>query len=180
MISLSLTQTAEYALRAMSSLALRTGEEPLRANQLAERTGVPLAYLWKIMRRLVDAGLVVSSKGHGGGFRLARPAEAITYMDILEVTGYDAKADVCVFGWGQCRSEKPCPMHSTWSRMNETFVAWARSANLAVLVPPGAAVAQTQDAKAKGSKRKGSKSKGSEGKGSERVKRPRGEAPAAI
>lgn len=133
MISISLTQTAEYALRAMSSLALSAGQTPMRANELSAGTGVPLPYLWKIMRRMVDAGLVVSAKGHGGGFRLARPAEAISYMDILEVMGYDTRTGSCVFGWGQCRNDKPCPMHSTWSRLNESFVAWARSTTLASL-----------------------------------------------
>jgi Rrf2 family iron-sulfur cluster assembly transcriptional regulator len=131
MISLSLTQTAEYALRAMSGLALEPQGAPVRANDLARRTGVPLPYLWKVMRRLVEAGLVHSAKGHGGGFRLARPASAITYMDILGVTGYDAKAGTCVFGWGQCRGDRPCPMHSAWTRLNESFVAWARSSTLA-------------------------------------------------
>lgn len=131
MISLSFTQTAEYALRAMSSLALEPGVQAVRATQLSARTAVPLPYLWKIMRRMVDAGLVESSRGHGGGFRLARSAEAISYLDILEVVGYDSKAGSCVFGWGQCRSDEPCPMHHTWSRLNDTFVAWARTSTLA-------------------------------------------------
>src|SRR4051812_25267763 len=135
MISLSLTQTAEYALRAMSILALRVDQTPMRANELAAGTGVPLPYLWKIMRRMVDTGLVVSAKGHGGGFRLARPAEAISYMDILEVMGYDTRTGSCVFGWGLCRSDKPCPMHTTWSRLNESFTTWARTTTLATLGP---------------------------------------------
>ncbi len=80
MISISLTRTAEYALRAMSSLAFRGEQAPMRASELADSTAVPPAYLWKIMRRMVGAGLVVSAKGHGGGFRLARPPEAISYM----------------------------------------------------------------------------------------------------
>ncbi|MBW8888529.1 MAG: Rrf2 family transcriptional regulator [Fibrobacteres bacterium] len=141
MISINLTQTAEYALRAMSSLALRSDQGPMRANELAESTAVPLAYLWKIMRRMVDAGLVVSAKGHGGGFRLARPAEAISYMDILGVVGYDAKAGSCVFGWGQCRSEKPCPMHPTWNKLNESFVDWARTTTLASFGPAASGAA---------------------------------------
>lgn len=141
MISLSLTQTAEYALRAMSILALRADQTPMRANELAAGTAVPLPYLWKIMRRMVAAGLVLSAKGHGGGFRLARPAESISYMDILGVMGYDAKTGSCVFGWGACRNDRPCPMHSSWSKLNETFVAWARTTTLASIGPPGPALA---------------------------------------
>jgi len=141
MISINLTQTAEYALRAMSSLALGAEQGPMRANELAASTAVPLAYLWKIMRRMVAAGLVVSAKGHGGGFRLARPAEAISYMDILGVVGYDAKAGDCVFGWGQCRSDKPCPMHNTWSKLNESFVGWAHTTTLASFGSPVAGAA---------------------------------------
>jgi Rrf2 family protein len=133
MISLSLTQTAEYALRAMSCLALGTGDARMRANDLAVKSGVPLPYLWKIMRRLVSAGLADSSKGHGGGFRLARAPAEIAYLDILQVMGYETGLDSCVFGWGRCRSDRPCPMHHSWGELNEGFVAWARATTLARL-----------------------------------------------
>ena len=133
MLTLALTRTAEYALRAMTALALKENKSPVSAGDLAAETGIPVHYLNKIMRRLVGAEFVISSRGHGGGFKLGKPASRISYMDVLQVAGYDAEAKRCVFGWGECRSDRPCPMHESWSGLNENFIAWARKTNLATL-----------------------------------------------
>jgi Rrf2 family transcriptional regulator, iron-sulfur cluster assembly transcription factor len=133
MLSLSLTSTAEYALRAMTTLAIEPGGSAINARDLAGKTRVPVHYLNKIMKRLVEAGLATSARGHGGGFRLGRPASRISYLDILKVMGYEFESRQCVFGWDACRSDRPCPMHESWSRANEDFVAWARRTTLASL-----------------------------------------------
>src|SRR5690606_3193252 len=58
MLSLSLSNTAEYALRAMTMLALEAGGGAINARDLSGKTRVPVHYLNKIMNRLVEAGLV--------------------------------------------------------------------------------------------------------------------------
>ncbi|MEO6096080.1 MAG: Rrf2 family transcriptional regulator [Fibrobacteria bacterium] len=131
MISLKLTSTSEYALRAMSLISFLPKSQSLRAVAIAEKTRVPLHYLQKILRKLVKAGLVVSIKGHGGGFRLSRPPGRITYGTILEAMGYEKGLSDCVFGWGRCRESRPCPMHGSWSQLNRQFVAWAEDTTLA-------------------------------------------------
>lgn len=133
MLSLSLSNTAEYALRAMTMLALEARESAINARDLSGKTRVPVHYLNKIMNRLVDAGLVASAKGHGGGFRLAKLPSRISYLDILKVMGYNFEARQCVFGWDACRNDRPCPMHDSWSKANDSFVAWARRTTLASL-----------------------------------------------
>jgi Rrf2 family iron-sulfur cluster assembly transcriptional regulator len=133
MLSLSLKKTSEYALRAMTVLALGAGDSASNARTLSEKTGVPIPYLSKIMARLVEAGLVSSAKGHGGGFQLGRSARLISYLDILNVMGYNFESRRCVFGWAACRNDRPCPMHHSWSQANDNFVAWARETTLASL-----------------------------------------------
>jgi len=66
-----LSQTAEYALRAMAWLATVSGDEPVRAVDLSSATGIPTHYLSKVLRRLVLANLLESQKGQGGGFSLS-------------------------------------------------------------------------------------------------------------
>jgi Rrf2 family protein len=137
MLSLSLSSTAEYALRAMTMLALEAKGGAVNARDLSAKTRVPVHYLNKIMKRLVTEGLAASAKGHGGGFRLGKPASRISYLDILRVMGYDFESRQCVFGWEACRSDRPCPMHDSCSRANEGFIAWARQTTLASLRPSG-------------------------------------------
>lgn len=128
-----LTQTAEYALRAMTWLANRDDEEEggVRAADLAEQVSVPLPYLQKILRRLVVAGLLESRKGHGGGFRLAYEPEDIRFDEILKATDFDVEENRCAFGWAACDPDHPCPVHPAWARLNEGVGRWASETTLA-------------------------------------------------
>lgn len=77
-----ISQTVEYALRAIVVLA-RAAPEPQTNKQLADLTQVPAAYLPKVMQSLRKAGLVRAQRGLGGGLRLARPADSITLLEVV-------------------------------------------------------------------------------------------------
>lgn len=126
-----LPQTAEYALRAMALLAALPPDGAMRASDLSSAAGIPTAYLSKIMRRLVVEGLVLSQKGHRGGFRLGRPAKEICFSDVLRAVAFEVHADDCAFGWGNCNPQKPCPLHPAWTRMKGAFVDWSARTTLA-------------------------------------------------
>jgi Rrf2 family protein len=120
-----LSQTGEYALRATAWLVLLSPESPVRARDLAERSGVPEHYLAKILRRLVLAGVLESRKGKTGGFTLARPADSISFRDVLAAVDEFPTANRCAFGWGACSPSEPCPLHEPWTAMTEWFRNWA-------------------------------------------------------
>ena len=128
-----LSQTAVYALRAMSWLTLLSSEEPVRACDLAERCGVPGHYLSKILHRLVLAGILESSKGKGGGFALVLPADAISFRDVLTAVDAFPTEKRCAFGWGACNAARPCPLHDKWTAMSEEFRDWADTTTFAGL-----------------------------------------------
>ena len=125
-----LSQTSEYALRAMSWLASAPPDVPVRAKDLSQGSGIPPHYLSKILRRLVLAGLLVSQKGQGGGFVLARPPGEIRFIDILAAVDAYPSEGRCAFGWGACDETNPCPLHETWSQLNDTIHAWAATTTL--------------------------------------------------
>ena len=126
-----LGQTAKYALRAMSTLASLAPGESIRAHELSEITGVPVHYLSKIMRWLVVKKLVTSRKGRGGGFSLAVPARKITFAAILEAGNFIVESNDCAYGWGSCDLNNPCPLHETYSRLQEAVVDWMETTTLA-------------------------------------------------
>ncbi len=123
-------QTAQYALRALMHLAGLPEDTPARARDLSRATGTPRAYLSKILRRLVRRGLLRASKGHGGGFTLARRAAGIRLIDVFGAAGGRLERDVCIFGTGRCDAADPCPLHHSWSELNQAFDAWARRTTL--------------------------------------------------
>ena len=124
-----LNQTAQYALRAMAVLA---GErDAIASAALSEKSQVPSHYLSKIMRRMVLAGLVSSSRGHGGGFRLSREAQDVRFLDVLEAVDSAPTQGVCAFGLGNCDEIDPCRLHPAWSEFQDHFFDWATRTTLA-------------------------------------------------
>lgn len=81
-----LTQTAEYALRAMSALAARQGQT-IPATELASQADVPPPYLAKIMQQLAATELVKGRRGIGGGYTLSADPERVSALDVILAVG---------------------------------------------------------------------------------------------
>lgn len=126
-----LSQTAQYALRIMTSIALAQGARPIRAREIAEQIRCPAPYVSKVLRKLVTAGLLKAVKGHGGGFLLARPAEKIFFCQVLEAIDVPAEAKQCIFGWRKCDPNNPCILHHRWNTVSSSFLEWTRTTSLA-------------------------------------------------
>ncbi|MBZ0188969.1 MAG: Rrf2 family transcriptional regulator [Candidatus Obscuribacterales bacterium] len=92
-----ISQTAEYALRAIVFLAMNTGSA-FTTQQIAETTKVPSAYLSKVLKSLVRAGLLQSRRGLGGGFVLAKPAEEMNILQVLNAVDPIQRIRTCPLG----------------------------------------------------------------------------------
>lgn len=114
----------------MALLTLEDGKNPLRSKDISEAANVPLFYSSKILRSLVNAGLVHAEKGHGGGFILARKPNKIKFIEIFEAIEGKINQKNCVFGLTKCSSTNPCPLHHNWSQIYEPLQKWARETNL--------------------------------------------------
>jgi Rrf2 family protein len=91
------SQTVEYALRAMMFLASLPGAA-VSNDRIATGAGVPAGYLSKVMRDLVRAGLVVSSRGPGGGFVLRKDPAATTLLDVVNAVDPIRRIERCPVG----------------------------------------------------------------------------------
>jgi Rrf2 family protein len=126
-----LSQTAQYALRAVARLSALPAGAAARSRDLSDETGVPGHYLAKILRMLVQAGLLVSEKGHHGGFRLKHPASAIKVADVLFAVDEGLELKDCAFGYSRCDPKSPCPLHPIVSQLNDSVREWADRTTLA-------------------------------------------------
>jgi Rrf2 family protein len=81
-----ISQTAEYALRAVVHLAAREDTRPASAQEISRATKVPVGYLQKILRMLARADILTAQRGSGGGFALAKVSSAICVLDVLNAT----------------------------------------------------------------------------------------------
>jgi Rrf2 family protein len=80
---ISVTSKSRYAVVALAELA-RAGEGPVPIAQIAERRGMPVQFLEQLFSTLRRDGLLQSQRGVGGGYRLARPAEQITVLEVVQ------------------------------------------------------------------------------------------------
>lgn len=121
---LNLTRTGEYALAALSRLALKDGGRvPVPVESLAGAQRIPKAFLSKIIQHCVRAGLVRAKKGAAGGVSLTRDARDITLLDIFEACEGSYERDACVF-YAERRCTGPdcevyCPLRQEEHRLRE-------------------------------------------------------------
>jgi Rrf2 family protein len=82
--AMRLTHASSYALHALAFLAAQEKNAPVASHQIARARGIPERFLLKVLKPLVAARVLVSTKGPHGGYRLARPANAVSMLDVVE------------------------------------------------------------------------------------------------
>lgn len=127
------SQTGEYALRAATYLAQHGDEGHVMAKEIAKATRIPEKYLQKILRDLVHIGLLTSTRGYGGGFKLAKPASRIRLAHVVSPFEQLSEHTRCPFGNRQCGKANPCPIHDRWENVARTFNEFLQQTNLANL-----------------------------------------------
>ncbi len=132
-----LSSMADYAVVTMSAAARHCGASRVNAGQLAVETGLPAPTVQKLVSRLVAAGLLKSTRGVGGGLRLARPAAAISLADIIEaVEGPIAMTSCGDGGRHDCTLEAACQMRPQWPQVNQAVRGALAQVSLTQLTQP--------------------------------------------
>lgn len=108
-----ISRTAEYALRAITHMAgrdMQDGVTSQTVGEIASGTRVPLGYLSKVLQQLTKAGLIVSQRGSGGGFRLARTPQQISIYEIVNAVDPIQRIHKCPLGLKS--HTELCPLHA--------------------------------------------------------------------
>lgn len=137
---LRVTKLTDYASVVLTVLAA-DADTVQSAAGLAERTGLEAPTVAKLLKPLAQAGLVQAFRGANGGYRLARPADDITLVEIVEaIEGPLAMTDCSVHD-GQCGLERSCGARANWRRINDMVADALRKVSLAdMLAPPAPAL----------------------------------------
>lgn len=113
-----LTTKGRYAVTAMLDLSLNYDAGAITLADISERQGISLSYLEQLFARLRKQGLVSSSRGPGGGYRLSRAAEAITVMDVISAVDENVDNTQCR-GQGNCHGDEKCLSHELWQSLSD-------------------------------------------------------------
>ena len=134
---LELTHRGDYAIRAMIALGHANGlAGRLSVRLIAAQMTIPVAFLPRVMRDLVAAGLVEATAGRTGGYRLARPAEAIALLEIIESIEGDSRRTTCVLRGGPSGRDGHCDVHDVFFAAQQAMLDRLRGATLADLLAP--------------------------------------------
>jgi Rrf2 family iron-sulfur cluster assembly transcriptional regulator len=120
---MELTRKGEYAIRGILYLARQPRGKVSLVGEIAESCDVPKTFLAKILQNFVKVGLVSSSRGMGGGFVLARPADTISLREVVEVVEGPIMPNRCLIGAGTCDRDATCRVHPVWERVRQEIVA---------------------------------------------------------
>lgn len=103
------------------------------AHEISTAQRLPKPFLWKVLRKLHRGNLIRAFRGIGGGYELACPARRIYLSDIFAAAGDGPSWQNCLFGFSECPKHKPCPLHSTCTRIRKDFQRIARQCTIADL-----------------------------------------------
>ena len=119
---MKLSTRARYGLRALIDLGVYSENEAVSIQSIADRQNISDSYLEQLMARLKKAGLVTSSRGVQGGYRLSRPAGEISVGEVLRVLEGGLDAVVCPGTTDQtdgCQESDFCVTKLVWKRIND-------------------------------------------------------------
>ena len=126
---MQITRQADYATRAVLYLARAPRNKLVSTSDIAKGQSIPASFLAKIIAQLSVAGLVHTSRGARGGVRLARNADNITLLEVIEAIDGPIMLNICVNHREECIFEKACPLQSVWCDAQSELVSRLRNTN---------------------------------------------------
>ncbi|KJS17562.1 MAG: transcriptional regulator [Peptococcaceae bacterium BRH_c4b] len=116
-----LNQATDYAMRAILYLSGLPYGQVIEAKLISEEERIPIRFLLKILRLLIQANIVQSHRGVNGGYSLAKPASAITMLDVVEAVEGPIAINRCLHSPEECNKffSKHCPVHEALFEMQE-------------------------------------------------------------
>ena len=137
-----LSRLTDYGIVLMAHLA-GAGDGPHAARDLAAETQLPLPAVSKLLKSLAREGLLTSSRGAKGGYRLARPADQITVPEMIAALEGPIALTDCNLHEGACSQEPRCHVRTPWQRINRAVhdaLSRVRLTDLTSADQPGAIV----------------------------------------
>jgi len=118
---LKLSTKSRYALRAMMELAIREGTGTVQLREVAKAQRISPKYLEQLTIPLHHAGLVLTERGPNGGYQLARPANAITALEVVEAVEGPLHLLECLYRARACDRAGACAARELWCEVEEAI-----------------------------------------------------------
>jgi Rrf2 family iron-sulfur cluster assembly transcriptional regulator len=128
-----LTTRGRYAVTALLDLAFQPADQTITLAEIAARQSISVAYLEQLFSKLKRQGLVSSVRGANGGYRLARAAQDIAVLEVIEAVNESVDATRCDHK-GNCQDGAMCLTHDLWQELSEHIEQYLAGITLASLI----------------------------------------------
>ncbi|MBE7469784.1 MAG: hypothetical protein DPW09_23500 [Anaerolineae bacterium] len=133
---LQISRQTEYGVLALLDLASFPPGSRLQTSDVAQRQAIPESYLIKIVNRLAQVELLQTYRGTEGGIALARPAEKISMLEIVQALEGKVNLNICSHEPAHCKFSAQCQAHSIWFGLQNVFDQYLESIKLSDLIRP--------------------------------------------
>lgn len=135
---LRISRIADYGVVLATRLATLLSEDMRSVSELARETGVPQPTVSKILKQLAREGLLESTRGARGGYRLARRPEDVTVAEVIAALEGPIGMTECGHGdgHGECELSSRCGVRGNWQRINEAIAEALSAITLADMAQP--------------------------------------------
>lgn len=130
---MKLTTRGRYAVTAMLDLAIHQQQGSVAVSDVSRRQAISLSYLEQLFSRLRKAGLVVSTRGPGGGYSLSRDPGQISIAQIIDAIDENIDATLCS-GQKNCVDDDACLTHFLWAELSTSIRLFLTAKTLGDLV----------------------------------------------
>jgi Rrf2 family protein len=111
---MQITRQADYAVRAVLYLAQRQPGDRVSTAEVGRAQKIPVSFLAKIVAQLAAAGVLHTTRGAHGGLWLARPAETLSVLEVVEAIDGPMALNACVLDPVACELTGDCPVRAVW------------------------------------------------------------------
>jgi Rrf2 family protein len=130
---MQIPRRVDYGLRAVIYLSGQDPEKCCSITEIAKQQGVPRKFLEKIIQDLIRKGLIKSRRGSCGGYRLARPPDAISFYDVIEAIEGPIAVNACLDQHLGCDQLSRCTMVGVWNEVQRKVIEVFTSTKIADL-----------------------------------------------
>ena len=128
---MQITRQADYAIQAVWYISKLGINQRAATRQIAQDQHIPASFLAKIISQLSIAGLLQTSRGARGGVMLARNADEISLLEVVEAIDGPIMLNECVHDEDACNFGPVCPLRTVWCNAQDDLVARLKSTNFA-------------------------------------------------
>ena len=120
---MGISRQTDYAARLLLHLACLAEGVQVSIREISEARDLPVSFIRRLVARLVQAGILFTSRGSGGGVRLARPASEISLLDVVNAMDGGVSLNACVEHPDACGFSDGCSVHRAWASATRALEA---------------------------------------------------------